>query len=75
MSLPDHDVFFPALLSSLVPAYLLSQQFSPVAGILGGILTSHVACGEDTLAEFPRILRDVGLIIHNPACISQHICI
>lgn len=66
--------FFPTT-SQLVPAYLLSQQFSPVAGILGGVLTGHVARGEDTLAQFPRILGDVGLIMHNPACVSQHICI
>lgn len=67
-------VFFPST-SELVPAYLLSQQLGPVAGVLGGVLTGHVARGEDTLAEFPGILRDVGLIIHYPACISQHICI
>lgn len=62
-------------LQHLVPAYLLGQEFSPVAGILGGILAGHIASGKDALAEFSRILRNIGLIIHNLARISQHICI
>lgn len=56
-----------------LPAYLLSQKFSPVASILGGVLTGHIASGKDTLAKFLGILRDVGLIMHNLACISQHL--
>lgn len=73
-SLPEHNFCFPST-SQLVPAYLLSQKLSPVAGLLGGVLTGHVASGKDSLAKLPRILGDVGLIIHNPAHISQHICI
>lgn len=67
-SLTDQD-------QSRVPANLIGQVFGPVARVLGGVFTRHVAGGEDVTAQLPWVLRTVGVISDHPAYILQHLAV
>lgn len=59
----------------VLPSNLLSQFCGPAVGLPGGVLTGHVASGEQASAELLGILWGVAILVHQALDVCQHLLI
>lgn len=70
-----HGASLSSAYDGVLPSNLLSQFCGPVVGLLGGVLTGHVASSEQPSAELPGILRGVAALVHQVLDVCQHLLI